>query len=346
MLKSMSDLLGELQKLNSEQRAEIVNHVHELSMAEGRFQYRAEDCDVMCKEQLRQFRVLKLKWLFWFRDDEHHAISKQIDSLLADYALFRTLNDLRLKAAKAKPQCIGFNVPTLALLDSGFVAKQAMGIRRLIDKSDDAVSLKRLLDDIKQNRGLITREVYVANDGLPYDYACVEDAYYAEKIKEHGKDYCEGVETTGPKAWTVAKRNHKFFDKLSQTSNNQRNRDDILPEQWFDNLSNKLGICYDIQKFADKFIAHPANSSSRTKLSDGQKIITLNKLAKCHQAIVAVANEVSRWILGEASSWSVPQPSFKNLDKGWVTEGALDNVSELWDKHMVEIEKWSSNAHP
>ena len=345
MLKSMSDLLGKLTKLTSGQRAEIVKRVDELSVSEGRFRYRAEDCDIVCKERLRQFRVEKLKWLFWLHDDEQHPIYKQVVSLLCDYALFRTLNDLRVKAAKAKSQSVGFNAPTLVLLDSGFVAKQAMGIRRLIDKSDNAVSLKRLVDDIKENRGLITREVYVAHDGLPYDYARVKGAYYAKKLKEHRKVCFEGVETTRPKAWSVSERAHRLFDTLSKTSSNQRKRDDLLPAQWFDNLNNKLGICCDLLKFADKFIAHPADSSSRSKLTEAQKVVTLNKLTKCHQAIVAVASDVSHCILGDGSSWTVPQPSFdpiENLDKGWIGTEALEEARELWEKHKAVIEQWSA----
>jgi hypothetical protein len=344
MLKSMPDLLGELAKLRLEDRAEIVQRVNELSLAGGRFRYHAEDCDVVCKERLRQFRVEKLKWMFWLHDDEQHAILKQVTSLLWDYALFRTLNDLRVRTAKTKPQGVGFNAPMLLLLDSGFVAKQAMGIRRLIDRSDDVVSLKRLVKDIKEKRELITREVYVAHDGLPYDYAPVKNAHDEEKLKESGSFCFEGGETTGPKAWGTSKRAHGAFDKLSGISSDKRTRNDLIPAQWFDDLGSKFGVCGDVQKFADKFIAHAADSSSRSESTGVQKAITLNKLAKCLRAIVVAASKVSRSILGDGSSWTVPQPQFdpvENFDKGWVTEGNLEEARELWEKHMALIAQWS-----
>jgi len=343
--KSMSELLGELANLTSEQRAEIVKRVDELGVAEGRFQYRAEDCDVVCKEHLRQFRAEKLNWLFWLHDDKQHAIFQQVASLLWDYALFRTLNDLRVRAAQSKTEGVEFNAPILSLLDSGFVAKQAMGIRRLIDKRDNVVSLKRLVDDIKKKQELITREVYVAHDGLPYDYAPIEDAYCAEKLQENKPFYSEGLETTGPKAWNPSKRAHEAFDKLSGTSSSQRKRDDLLPAQWFDDLNSKFDVCCDLQKFANKFIAHAADFSSRSELTEAQKVVTLNKFTKCHQAIVAVASNVSRWILGDGSAWTVPQPQFdpvKNLDKGWVAKDSLEEARVFWDKHMAEISQWSA----
>jgi hypothetical protein len=291
------------------------------------------------------FRVEKLKWLFWLHDDDQHAIFKQVTSLLWDYALFRTFNDLRASAAKTKPQGVGFNAPMLSLLDSGFVARQAMGVRRLIDRRDDVVSLKRLVKDIKEKRALITREVLVVHDGLPYDHAPVKDAYSAEKPKEGESFYFEGVETTGAKAWGASERAHEAFDKLSGISSNQRKRDDLIPVQWFDNLGSKLGVCGDVQKFADKFIAHAADSSSRSESTDMQKAVTLDKLTKCHQAIVAVASNISRWILGDGSAWTVPQPQFdpvENLDKGWVANGALHEVHKLWEKHMAAIAQWSA----
>lgn len=339
----MPDLLGELAKLTPEQRAEIVKRVDKLSVTEGKFGYRAEDCDVVCKERLWQFRVEKLKWLFWLHDDEHHAIFKQVASLLWDYALFRTLNELRVMAAGAKPKGIGFSAPMLFLLDSGFVAKQAMGIRRLTDKRNDVVSLRRLINDIKKNRKRITREVYVGHDGLPYDHAPVEEPDYATKFKE-GETFCfGGVETTGPKAFGTSKRAHEAFDRLSGKSGRQRRRDDLISENWFDDLSSKLGVCEDLQKFADKFIAHAADSKSRNMSTEAQRTVTLEKLTKCHKSIVKVAGGVSRWILGDGSPWIVPQPQFdpvENLDKGLVAEGTLEKARDLFNRHMAAIEQW------
>jgi len=247
----MPDLLSELAKLTSEQRAEIVRSVDELNVAEGRFQYRAEACDVVSKERLRRFRVEKLKWRVWLYDDKRHAIFNHVASLLWDSAFFRTINDLRVNVLKTDAEDAKFNEPMFSLLVSGFVAKQAMGIRRLIDRREDVLSLKRLLHDLKKNRNLITREVYVAQDGLPYDYVPVKEGYEEGKVKEGGTFFYEGVETTGPKAWGQSERLHNVFDRLTGISPNQRRREDMLPINWFDELAGKLDVCEDLHKFAD-----------------------------------------------------------------------------------------------
>jgi hypothetical protein len=54
-------------------------------------------------------------------------------------------------------------------LDQGYVATQVLAIRRLLDSRKDVFSLRRLLDNITTHQHLITREIYVCNDGLPYD---------------------------------------------------------------------------------------------------------------------------------------------------------------------------------
>jgi len=79
--------------------------------------------------------------------------------------------------------------------------------------------------------------------------------------------------------------------------------------------------------------------------TESQKAVTLKKLTKCHQALVAVASEVSLCILGDGLSWVVPQPQFdpvENLDKGWIGKDALEEARELWEKHTAAIEQWSS----
>src|SRR5439155_4784372 len=60
---------------------------------------------------------------------------------------------------------------TLAyLLDRGYVFTQVLAIQKLLDNREDVISVRRLLKDVRKHRGVITREVYVAGDGLPYDY--------------------------------------------------------------------------------------------------------------------------------------------------------------------------------
>jgi hypothetical protein len=66
------------------------------------------------------------------------------------------------------------------------------------------ISLRRVLDDIKEHRALFTRENYVAHDGLPYDPAPVKQAYVDKIISRGSGVHGEWIDTTGPRAWSMS----------------------------------------------------------------------------------------------------------------------------------------------
>jgi hypothetical protein len=123
--------------------------------------------DVLNVERLQKFLKKREEWLFCLNGDDQHSIWRQITSLLWDYALFKTIRELRVEATQNPTERIGFNAPVLRLLEAGFVITQATGIRRLLEKqwcdpTKHVISLRALLDEIKNERESLTREVYLA----------------------------------------------------------------------------------------------------------------------------------------------------------------------------------------
>jgi hypothetical protein len=118
-----------------------------------------------CRDALpnEQFRKKRLEWLSCLNGDDIHAIWRQETSLLWDLALFLTIKELRKDAAQNPKKETGFNEPVFRLLEAGFAATQAVGIRRLAEKQSSnelrrVNSLKALSYDIRANRELLTRE--------------------------------------------------------------------------------------------------------------------------------------------------------------------------------------------
>jgi hypothetical protein len=72
------------------------------------------------------------------------------------------------------------------------------------------VSLRRVLDDIKEYRNLITREHYVAYDGLPYDPEPSEHAHIERALKqgESGVHF-DRIDIARPQAWDSARMAHE-----------------------------------------------------------------------------------------------------------------------------------------
>ncbi len=260
-------------------------------MTKADYEYQIEACDVLDKERVKQLREKRKEWISWLRGNDPHSIWRQITSLLWDDVLFRTVNDLRRHAAENPSAKVGFNGPVLRLFDVGFITTQVTTIRRLTDRqpkdpTKGVISLRRLVADIRVHRELLTREVYVAYDGLPYDPAPVQSAWIEKKAKDGTLEQVEWLETTGPNAWATSDMIHKNFDKLVKAATPvSRSRTDLISLDWFDWLDERLDVCNDIRKFTDKFVAHAAEPSSRSGLTAAQTGVTLDRLALCHKAI-------------------------------------------------------------
>ncbi len=316
------------------------------------YQHAIEQCHVLDKERLRLFRDKRETWRFWLRGDDPHSIWKQIWALLWDDVLFRTVNDLRRHALDHPSDTVGFNSAVLRLFDAGFVTTQVTAIRRLTerqprDPAKSVISLRRLVDDIRASRELMTREVYVAYDGLPYDPASVLDAEIEKKLAAGTIAPFEWLETSGPSAWRMSEMVHKNFDKFSRCLvPESRSRTDLIAPDWFDWLDSRLNACEDIRKFANKFVAHAAEPSSRTGLADTQTGVTLDRLGLCHKAIYQVAALVGS-LLWEGSFRAVPIPQYahlENLEKGWVKRDDLNVAHEFWHQNLEAIERWESES--
>lgn len=317
------------------------------------YDYPIEACDVLDKACLKRLREKRKEWISWLRGKDPHSIWRQITSLLWDDVLFRTVNDLRRQAAENPSAKVGFNGPVLRLFDVGFITTQVTTIRRLTDRQPKdpkkgVISLRRLIADIRAHRELLTREVYVAYDGLPYDPAPVQSAWIEKKAKDGTLGQFDYLETTGPNAWATSDMVHKNFDKLVKTATPaSRSRNDLISPDWFDWLDTRLDVCNDIRKFTDKFVAHAAEPSSRSGLTAAQTGVTLDRLALCHKAIYQVAAFIYGPLLWEGSYGAVPTPQYdhlEHLEKGWIKEEESEIAHRFWNQNLAATEKWESES--
>jgi len=312
----------------------------------SRYKYSTEDLDIVDKEKGEAFRKKRLYWMECLNGEDPHSISRQIYSMLWDYGLFCTVNELRRIAVEGKQKGVGFNGPVIRLFDAGFVVTQSTGIRRLIEKPKKnpnwaVISLRSLIEDIKQNLDFITRENYVSYDGLPYDYESIKKKLNISAPK------VGAVTTTGPDGWPMSERVHKSFDKLSQVDPKNRKRTDIIKNEVLERLELEVVKCEDIKKYVDKFIAHAAAPETRSDLTKEQQSLTLDSLKEALKITYTVASYLSGTILWESSLGGVPTPQFdhlKNLDKRWATEKALNTAREKWNDFANEVSTWDSTS--
>ena len=307
--------------------------------------------DVVDTIRLENFLKKHEEWRSCLNGDDLHSIWRQQSSLLWDFALFQTINELRKEADKNPTKETGFNIPVLRLFDAGFAVTQAIGIRRLVDSQSKnnplkrVISLKALVDDIKENQGLLVREVYLACHEWPYDPTPAKQRFLDGMASSGQKSSYVGMDTQGSEAWAASESAHERFDKLSETSPTARSREDAVSPKWFDLLDSKIKICEEVRVLTDKFIAHASDPISRTEKNADQIKITLNKLAECHQALLQIASFIGGPLLQDAMSGGLPTPQFnhlENFDKAWVGEGCLNKAREYWNRQTDQIEEWTT----
>jgi hypothetical protein len=311
------------------------------------YKYPIDQCDILDKGKGELFRKKRTKWIEWLHGDDTHSITRQISSILWDYALFLTVNELRRIAAAEPEEGVGINGPVIRLFDAGFATTQVVAIRRLIEKPKrdpkwSVISLRQVLNEIEQNMDLMTRENCVCYDGLPYDYNLV----YQRWLSSLPNGVHSGsLPMQGPDAFPMSERVHKNFDILAQVAPNKRSRNDRIKIDILKHLESEIKKCESIKKYVDKFIAHAAAPETRASLSDEDKGITLERLETYHKIIYQVASFISGQLLWESNLGGLPVPQYdhlNNLDKRWTATKNMKKAHKKWDEYKKEVSNWDS----
>ncbi|WP_135076694.1 hypothetical protein [Terasakiella sp. SH-1] len=310
-----------------------------------------EECDVEGKEALTQYRQKREEWQSWLHGDDEHSVMNQIYNMMWSDTVYRILvNQARL---------LGNEAPTSArngalgqFIDQGYISTQVLSIRRLVDPEArraerQPISIKRVLKDIKRHKELLTRENFVCGDGLPYDFKAERDKWFEKVAVELGHEPQEQTEEDKAlgDAWDHSKRLHGEFDRLSGVKPADRKRSDQVSDEVFTQLSNLIAIqeINEVGDFADKFIAHAADPTSRATISQEGMTVSMAKLSTCHQALFSLTQAISGQLLWGTASPAIPHPQFdvlEHLDTQWLSDENLEQAREAWNERIDEVEGW------
>lgn len=316
-------------------------------MAAG-YKYKISECDVENCKALAIYRAMRQRWLHWLNDDDQHAVWKQIYAMTWSDAVFRTVNEARRFSTPTDPTAAS-NGMLAEFIDLGYVATQTVAIWRLMDDRDDVISLRRVLDSISRNRHLITREIYVAHDGLPYDPAAAQARYYAGWTVEQMEQF-HGLPTEGPDAFGTSDLLHTAFDRLSGKSPEKRSRTDTIDPRVFDTLQAWLNdpVFQKLITIRHNFVAHAADEKSRAATGLDKIGVTLGEIERAHTMLVKTAEVITSQLLYDAHHGQVvPIPQLDqlgHLDKPFAPPTALGELSGWWHKHMDDRAKWTKGS--
>ncbi len=317
--------------------------------AKKEYEYGVDQCNVSDKALLTEFRKKRSAWKDWLERDVHHNIFGQIHSMMWNDAAYRSLNEARRFASQENPTA-AVNGMFGEIIDRGYVSTQVLDICKITDRSSNdqkkgVISLRRLLNNIRNHRHLLTRENFVSYDGLPYDYAAAKQAHI-DSLTLDELSKARWVSTKGPDGSGSSRRMHDAFDKLSGIPADKRTRTDIIHEDVF----NTVEIWFDapilekLRTHRNKFIGHAADEISRRVEPLDRLGLSLDEIAEAQRIVIRIATTIgSRILYDTALGGVVPTPQFnvfENLEMPVSPASKIEEIRDWWHRHECERENW------
>jgi hypothetical protein len=307
---------------------------------EYRYKTPVDQCDVLDRKRLEQYRMKRYEWLSWYelRKGDPNTIQQQLFSMMFLDLAYRILASPR----QSTDQGSAFAAQSGLLahfLDQGYVATQVLAIRRLLDGRKDVVSLRRLLDDLTDHRELITRENYVCHDGLPFDSEAWQSQTQGMELQ------IWGIQAPGLHKFLGSRVRHEMFDRLSGVAPTVRQRADLIKKEVFDKLKKLLlnSTAEKIVVLSHKFFAHAATADSRGSLAFSG--IRLSDVDEVQRAFIRVERAITDLVLFIAIGRHVlpmrPLGMFKGLEHPYASSDSVKNMDKIWEQLEEERNQWA-----
>ena len=294
----------------------------QISPTEKRLAVPQQSCDVLNRRNLESYRSLYRKWMGWYEytSENPNTIEGQIMNMMFHDLTYRSITSIR--ASLSSEAQISARSSTLAYItDSGYLANQVLAVSKLVDSGSDVVSVLRLVKDIQGNRKSITREVYVAGFGAPYD-----PMTWREKHDENDPMVqIWGLQAPGLSRWLQSHYAHERFDVLSGSSAERRSREEVIQPAIFQRIIEWLSIpeIKELKSLRDNFLAHAQEAIIRAERAITDCLLSLG---------------IARDVVGFP-----PLGIFSGLDIPYSTKAGQDKMHARWDELKAERETWKDN---
>jgi hypothetical protein len=316
-------------------------------MKSSDYKYPIAQCDVPLARhsQLESYRAKRRQWLTSLDADEHHAIWTNLSSMVWTDVSYRTLRQLVIGQEHRNETGSLHNTLIAEQIIQGYVARQVLGIRRLLDKTSGVISLRRLIIDMRSNWPLFTRENYVCHDGLPYDY----DTVMVRDIAARVRTGAFWGSTEGPEAWGTSSMAHEQFDRLAGIDPGKRTREDRLPktllgtiEGWLDGSGAE-----ELADWSHAYLAHAGSADRRKQIAEG--LVTADKISEAIKTLVRATEAISAYMLyaGGRLNGLVPVAQFdqfEHLGKPAVQPDQLGEAPGCWNALSRERDAYAAGV--
>ena len=234
--------------------------------------------------------------------------------------------------------------PTLAyLVDQGYLVFQVLAIQKLLDRRRSVISICRLLADVRENRDVITREIFVSGDGHPYDY---ESWATTPGMRDDVYTRIWGIDSPRLVSYAVSKQLHETFDLLSGKEPRQRSRGNTIRQAVFRTLNGWINTdsAKEIESIRNNFIAHSADAVARNRSAQFSGV-GFSQIDELQRAIVRVERALTECILSIRVARDVapmqPLGIFSGLDLPYAAPEAKEAMYKRWDELAADRNSWN-----
>jgi hypothetical protein len=226
---------------------------------------------------------------------------------------------------------------------TGYALTQSLAICRLTDGKDGAASLAAIVNKIKSNASLLTREVVVGFDGAPMD---VESLYHdlARSVTyEGGSHIGRGDPATAQKLF-FADLSHKAFDRLRDGDlDAARSPEDRISDLVLTRLQTALAsdAIKRVRYQRDKYLAHADLSDLSNELASP----TYNDIHDSIKTLVAIKQFLCADFFNHSGGSVVPTyqgDQFQDLSVPLIPPMPVETYREAWDEVEEEVEAWGN----
>lgn len=285
-------------------------------------------------------------WKYIFETDDN-AITKALSGLAWNFAAFSCIVEV-VGAAPDEGTGKRLNGMILEMIASGYWSQTMQGVRRLaecgtINGKLGVCSLGGLIRDARDVRARLTRKVFVEEIArLPYNYEVVRDQY-----QQYLSRQLPGVARWVPREYQYeqSEQRHALFDWLSGTSSSTSTPDDLIREEVFDALAQRLARLGSVVQHVNVEIAHAATEASK----HGRTLDRwgLDDAKAALKELSQIAELTGNWFCYSGIGTVLPTAQFNQfeyLDQP-LFSGDMARLQEIWGAIDAEVSNWH-NVEP
>jgi hypothetical protein len=280
---------------------------------------------------------LRAKALDALTGNHSNAIWNQMARMINDEVWFKVV--IRIRDRVGQPP---MNPHLWNTFITGYAITQSLAICRLTDGKDGAASLSAIVNKIKNNASLLTREVVVGFDGTPMDVGSLYQELARSVTYEEGSHIGRGDPSAAQKLF-FADLSHRAFDRLRDGDMDAaRSPKDRISDQVLDRLQAALtsDAIKRVRHQRDKYLAHADLSDPSDELASP----TYNDIHDSIKMLVSVKQFLCADFFNHSGGAVVPTYQgelFQDLSVPLIPSLPVETYRKAWDEVEEEVEAWA-----